>query len=517
MTSARARIILGCFALVLGVVFWIGLGPSGLGGGVTYVTTTGNSMEPKLHKGDLVLLRSGPPYKIGDLVGYRDARMHRMVLHRIVAGTDAGFTTKGDNNGFRDSTHPTSADIVGRFWTSVPGAGSWIGRVRQPGAAALLVGALVLMPVRRRRRRGDGDRPSLEEPPPVRDIDARRAAVMGFGVLAIALAALGGYAYSVPANRTETVTDAYQQTGAFSYRAAARPGAAYPDGVVRTGQAVFPRLSRTVDVGFDYSLTSKTRSSVSGSGTLEAVVSDGLGWSRTLEMSPRRAFRGSATTLTGTLKLSEVRAIVNAFERETGASGTDYSLSVRPAVNVSGEVDGSLVNTSFAPSLDMRLDKSRLMLGTTPSGATAPLETTKAGTLTREAPATLSLGGLSLPVFRARAVGILGFEIALAVAVLLGLPILLEARRSEAGAIRVRMGGRLVDVAELPNSAPGGCVDLERMSDLARLADRAEMPIMVLDNGRRARYAVLVGDVLYRYATRPPVAAAYRGPSPAMA
>ena len=61
-----------------------------------------------------------------------------------------------------------------------------------------------------------------------------------------------------------------------------------------------------------------------------------------------------------------------------------------------------------------------------------------------------------------------------------------------------------MDVADLPRTAPGGCVDLDRMADLARVAERADMPIMVVERDGRGRYGVLMGDVLYRYATRAP-------------
>jgi len=526
MGRVRARIIFGCLALVLGAAAWMGLAPAALGGGVTYATITGTSMEPKLHRGDLVALRAAPPYRVGDVVGYRDASLNRLVLHRIVGGTEAGFTMQGDNNGFRDPTHPTSEQIVGRLWTRVPQAGSVVGRFRSPGSAALLVGALVLMPAgSRRRRKGTDDgappftpfsppppfvpptrAPSASAPRRSRDMDARRGVVAGLTILALGLAAFAGYAYSRPSSQTVTVSDAYQQTGTFAYAAKAKRGAAYPDGMVRTGEAVFPRLSRTVSMSFDYRLTSPERTDVGGTGTLEAVVTDNAGWRRVVPLGPPARFTGDGAVLTGTLRLHRLRAMVRAFERETGTKATQYSVTIAPRVNVSGDVAGTHLSTDFSPTLPMQLDGARLALGTTPTGEAASTESRRSGTIQRDGPAALALGGFSLPVYRARAIGLLGFEAALGAAILLGLPILLEARRSEAGAIRVRMGGRLVDVAELPRSAPGGCVDLERMSDLARVAERAGVPIMVVETEQRARYGVVMGDVLYRYSTRPPSA-----------
>ena len=531
MGRARARIIFGCLALVLGAVAWMGLAPAALGGGVTYATITGTSMEPELHRGNLVALRAAPSYRVGDVVGYRDSSLGHLVLHRIVGGTEAGFTMQGDNNDFRDPTHPTSEQVVGRLWTRVPQAGAMVGRFRSPGSAALLVGALVLMPTGSRRRRkaaADANPPFVpfSPPPPfvpptraagspdsgrTRDMDTRRGVVVGLAIVALGLAALALYAYSQPAGRTVTVTDAYQQTGTFSYTAAAKRGAAYPDGVVRTGDAVFPRLSRAVRVSFDYRLTSAERADVGGTATLEAVVTDNQGWKRVVPLGAPTTFTGDGTSLTGTLRLDRLRAMTRAFERETGTKATQYSISIAPRINVSGDVGGTHVSTGFSPTLPMQLDATRLALGTTQTGEPAAVESRRSGTLLRDGPAALTLGGFSLPVFRARAIGLLGAEALLGAIILIGLPILLEARRSEAGAIRVRMGGRLVDVAELPRSSPGGCVDLERMSDLSKLAERADIPIMVAESDSRARYGVVVGDVLYRYSTRPPSAAPAHG------
>lgn len=314
MGRARARIIFGCLALVLGAVAWMGLAPAALGGGVTYATITGTSMEPKLHRGDLVALRAEPSYRVGDVVGYRDSSLGRLVLHRIVGGTEAGFIMQGDNNDFLDPTHPTSAQVVGRLWTRVPQAGAMVGRFRSPGSAALLVGALVLMPTRSRRRRKAADDATppfapFSPPPPfvpptraasspasgrTHDMDTRRGVVAGLAIVALGLAALAGYAYSQPASRTVTVTDAFQQTGTFSYTAAAKRGAAYPDGIVRTGDAVFPRLSRAVRVSFDYRLTSAERADVGGTGALEAIVSDNQGWKRVVPLGSPTTFGGRA-------------------------------------------------------------------------------------------------------------------------------------------------------------------------------------------------------------------------------
>ena len=59
--------------LLMAVAFaflWLWVGPAQLGGGVTYVTTHGISMQPGIHAGDLILVRAADSYGPGDAVAY---------------------------------------------------------------------------------------------------------------------------------------------------------------------------------------------------------------------------------------------------------------------------------------------------------------------------------------------------------------------------------------------------------------------------------------------------------------
>ena len=503
MAPPRARILASALALVLGVLGWLLLGPAFLGGGAAYVTVAGASMEPGLHAGDLVLLRPQGSYRVGETIGYRDARLRQVVLHRIVARADDGFVTKGDNNPFRDPTHARAGDIIGTRRAHVPRLGGLLAQARSPLPAAALVGAAVLLPVGRRRRRRSRGGPAARSPANAMS-DGRRAAALALAAIGLILAALAVVAYGRPTTATIVVADAYRQTGSFSYRADARPGVAYPSGEVRTGDAVFPDLTRDVAVSFAYRLLSSEPVDVAGRIGLEAVVSDGLGWTRTIPMADERAFRGAAATLTGTLSVDRLRDLTAAFERETGAPPTAYAVTVQPRVTAAGQIGGAPVRASFAPRLSLRLDAVRLAPAPAADGSGAALESTRSGDLTRERPARIAVGALGISVARARTLGLLGCELAFGLALLLGLPLLVAARRSEAGVIRARLGGRLVAVAALPELPAMARVDLERMADLVRVADRAELPIMVAPGaGLAGHYGVVSAGVLYRYSSRP--------------
>ena len=110
-TATRAASISALAALVLAAVwlFW----PSSLGGGTTYVSTHGISMEPGFQTGDLAILRPADSYAVGDVVAYRSESLDTIVMHRIVAGDANGFVTQGDNNDWLDEDRPTEGEILG--------------------------------------------------------------------------------------------------------------------------------------------------------------------------------------------------------------------------------------------------------------------------------------------------------------------------------------------------------------------------------------------------------------------
>src|SRR5487761_2311408 len=131
-----SRTLLGASAAVVSGMFWINFSPPRLGGDSVYVVTSGISMEPRFHTGDLAILRPSGTYKVGEIVGYRSPVLG-IVMHRIIRESNGHFFMKGDNNNFVDSYHPTPSDVVGRLWLHVPKIGRLISnqRDRETGIA----------------------------------------------------------------------------------------------------------------------------------------------------------------------------------------------------------------------------------------------------------------------------------------------------------------------------------------------------------------------------------------------
>lgn len=154
------RLLTAAATLAAASVAWLLLAPQGMGGGVSYVITSGSSMEPRLHDGDLVLVRPAASYRVGDIVAYPSRELGQIVLHRIVRQEGDGFVTKGDNNGWLDSEQPTSESLEGKLWLRVPAAGKAFAALRTPRNAAIFAALSALLAfsgagarVTRRRRR----------------------------------------------------------------------------------------------------------------------------------------------------------------------------------------------------------------------------------------------------------------------------------------------------------------------------------------------------------------------------
>ncbi len=147
--------MLAAAALAFIVAFW----PQSLGGSVAYVKVDGLSMEPTLHLGDLAVVRRQSSYRVGDPVAYRIPKGQfgagALVIHRLtgIDGTGA-FITKGDNRSVADEWRPRTADILGKVFYDVPGAGAALAALNRPvylgGFVAALTVFVMVIPSRTR-------------------------------------------------------------------------------------------------------------------------------------------------------------------------------------------------------------------------------------------------------------------------------------------------------------------------------------------------------------------------------
>ncbi len=151
-TSRQLRVLRTWLQVVLTAGIAALLWPASLGGQVDYVMVSGESMEPGMHDGDLVIVRDTGDYEAGDAIAYRiregEIGAGSIVIHRITGGdAETGFTTQGDNRDTEDLWHPTQGEVVGERWVQVPGAGNLIASVRNPLSLGILAGGLALLAI----------------------------------------------------------------------------------------------------------------------------------------------------------------------------------------------------------------------------------------------------------------------------------------------------------------------------------------------------------------------------------
>lgn len=160
------------------------LWPERWGGSMTYVITSGTSMQPGFVAGDLAVLRAASDYRVGDVAAYDSSELKKIVMHRITKETDEGYTFQGDNNDFLDPETVTDEQMLGKLVLRVPGVAKYLEWLLKPVNLALAVGALLLLLLDRRQ--------SEQAPPPAivaADLDLEPVAINGLHVPATAVVA----------------------------------------------------------------------------------------------------------------------------------------------------------------------------------------------------------------------------------------------------------------------------------------------------------------------------------------
>ncbi len=516
LTSAFATI---SAVLLLGAA-WFVFAPPQLGGSTRFVVTSGTSMVPKIHKGDLALVRrSGGTPSVGDVILYNSHTLHRGVLHRIVALDGNRFVMQGDNNDFRDGEHPTVGQVEGKLWIVIPGVGTGIAWLHQPINFAIVLFLLVFgslasgREISRRRqpqslRPLSPGKPSAPREPSDAVVSAARGAVVPAAIGFVFFALLALVAWSAADVRQQTRPGGYSHTGSFSYAAGVPKSTVYPTGRVETGDAAFVKLVHRVNVAFDYRLDSSLPSNVRGGIGLDARIEDGSGWSRVVPIAHLKPFDGGAARTEGVLDLARLEAMGARLRDLTGSGITSFVVTLQPRVDVAGYVGGAVVDKTFAPELKFNLDEVSLRLdgsdGTSPE-LTPRLE----GTVTTAQPGRVGLGPLSLPVSGTRAFAALGVVVTLLL--LLGAAVLLarSGSRSEEDRITARYGNRIVRAA---TSVPEGrwITDVASIDALVQVAEHYDRVILQTDDGSTTTYLVDDGVTVYRFRARADATASSR-------
>ncbi|MEX1158067.1 MAG: signal peptidase I [Thermomicrobiales bacterium] len=512
--------------LVLG---WIFLAPPLLGGRTSYVIVNGNSMEPHYERGDLVLVRSQGGYQVGDIVTYRHPEIGP-IIHRIIDQDGARFILQGDNNDWLDSYKPLPSEVIGEEWVHLPKVGKAITWVRGPGLAVFIVaviGAGVMLPSDQRRVGQRVSRAPRGAPRPERNLREQRQArrqqrpersasgtswldqrtrdALGWvGLIAVACLIAGGFAFTRPTERAVTVDATYDQTGQFSYGAAA-PSGIYDAAEVATGDPIFRAVSDTVAVGFDYAFSSELPATVSGNWDLNAVLSTDNGWSRTVPLITDKSFTGPAFSAEATIDLAALRAITDSVTEQTGVSHDRFLLTVVPQVSVDGSLGGQPFSDVFTPELSFNGDPMELTFVS--GGEEDSLSPSRTGIvkLPEIEANTIPVLNWEVSVTLARVLAILGVILATVSAFVVATLAIQANRTGAGGRVPSRYNAMLVDISD-PDPAMTGhgqIVAVRSFDDLARLAERDGQVILRHAANGIERFMVRCADITYQYSPSP--------------
>ena len=498
-TRRKSSILTTVLSLIVIFIAWLLLAPTQLGGQVSYVIVDGNSMEKGFHLGDLVLIRKASTYQIGDAVTYQNAELGRYVFHRIVNLNLDHFQLKGDNNTWFDSYQPNQAEIVGKLWVHIPKLGKAIEWLRQPInlaiAIALLGGSLMSNMLIQPAKQGKSKNTTVRNSGGIPEM-----ALYIFGFLALAFLGLSviGFTHSV----TRIADDIpYQQDGTFFYSATGAPDV-YDTNVVHSGEPIFPKLTCFLNVGFAYNLQSDQLQNIWGKHQFYArVLDEQSGWQRTLPMTAETAFVGSSYMTMATLDVCQVEALVSLVEQETGLHQNTYTLEIVPHVDMIATIDGNPIYDSFEPSLAFRFDKVHFYLAADTTQAET-LHTTKQGLINNSnlQANSLSFLGLKPEVGTVRTIALLGLGLSLSGLLVVGFHLYSTAQSNPQALIQLKYGALLMDVKERVTEPLSPAIDVRRIEDLAKIAERQNTVILHMTLGLMDIYLVQSNGMTYRYA-----------------
>jgi signal peptidase I len=534
--------------LVLLIATWTALAPSQVGGQAAYVIVDGTSMEPGFHLGDLAIVRATPVYGPGDIVAYRNQAIKRYVFHRIIAVDGGHFILQGDNNDWTDSYQPVQAELVGKLWVHIPGAGAWLQWLRRPantGVLAAILGTLLAAGMLGRRRDGlkmnnrsfeewfrrireNGFRGALERlrsirlfqpggqaqgleiiPPagPARPQGLKHlagvfeTAFFALAVIIFASLAIGYFAFTRPTLQAVPDNLEYQHVGRFFYSAEA-PAGIYDTGSVRSGDPLFPKLTCTMNMGFSYALAGIQASNLSGTYRLVATISDEQsGWRHTIPLLPQTTFKGNSFVASAPIDLCKIESIVAEMEATTDLHSSYYSLDISPIVAWTGEAAGQKIEGSFAPQLKFQFNRV-LFFVVRPDPQIDPFTPAEQGTVnhSRIAANVIPILGMKLDVPRARLLSSLGLIASLAGLAFLGAYTASLARRSQETFAQIKYGPLLVDARDRSLETTSRVIDIGSIDDLAKLAERNNTVILYQKQNLIHFYSVQADKLTYRYA-----------------
>ncbi len=504
-------------AAALAVVSFL---PAQIGGHTTYLRIHGISMLPTFKADDIVLVHTADRYVPGDVVAYHNPDLG-IVIHRILERDGDRFILRGDNNDFNDNYHPLPADVIGKRWFYIPGAGHLADKLKPPVGPSLIGGLAfgsVMLPAAGKRRgqaararaSGGSGGGSIGPLSPLHVAVVSLASVL----LIVGLAATA-MAFTRPTSHQAPVDLKYEQQGKFSYGGPG-PASAYAGGKIQSGDPIFLKLVDSLNVQFAYHVVGADR--VRGNASLALTISQTNGWQKTIDLRPDSAFSGDTVLLSANVDVDAIRRAVVDVEASSGIHYDIYTVRLVPSLKLSATAGGTAISDTFSPELDFRWDSNQLQVIVPGGAGKDPFTASQTGTVTTHAirAARLSLILFSIPIAALRVLGMLASVAA--VVVLGGIGVLAHRSRTsqEAEKIARQYGPLLLEATAAPLQPGIPQFAVKRFRDLVDLAEPDHLRILhdqAAGNGEH-RYIVMRPEAAYLYTIARPLRQEWRAALP---
>jgi signal peptidase I len=376
-------------------------------------------------------------------------------------------------------------------------------------------------PILRERRSGLAmTREQIAARKPPSYLDGPRWSLAAIATLAVIclLSLLVGF--TRPTQRTTPLVGAYRQAGQLAFSGKVnKPTPIYPTGVVTTDEPIYPSLVSSLTISFSYNFSSILPHRIKGTIALQALVlSNTDTWRRLTTVKAAVPFVGDHAAISATLPLAGLYTLIDSLTAQAGLSGTSYSAELQPDVRITGTVGTHRITTLFQPVIPANISPNEIALALTPPtvapGASYSLPTPAAelaatvnpvqsGSVPHIVTNTLSLARYKIPVPGLR---VFGYLMAVLTLLLAGLHELLRRRmthRSDEEIVAKHFNSLIVPVVSLtvPGEGDRSAIEVPTFTNLARLAQFLERPILYAISAGQRVYAL--DDESIRYLYRP--------------
>ncbi len=523
---------LSSFLIVAALIVWLLFAPIKLGGRVEFIIITGNSMEPRVHQNDLILVRKYDEYQIGDAVAYQNSEINRIVFHRIVDGNSLHYIMQGDNNDWVDSYQPSASEILGKEWLFIPGAGKSVAWLKQPLNASLFAGIFggTIMGFglfTKKKKKGVISPPVIEShdgssfsvgydsipPSNLPDSDSNKnkpnsgssflnvyveLGIFLLGIIALASLILFLISFLKPVTKVTNPDFPYSQSIKYEYNASA-PLGVYNSKSLTSGDPIFTNLTCQINLIATYQIAGSVLEGLTGTHHLEAVISEPLsGWKRNFPLETEQVFTGDSFSSQVVINFCQLRAAITAMEEQTGSTSYLYNIFIEPNVLQTGLISGTQFSAPFNSALPFQIDETRVYVTHEDLDVDPLNQSTDSVQSSRQiAPNIIHLFSFNLKVTTARLISALCLLFSLAGLWLIFNQISKVSKKDKGLMVKLKYGGSLINTDTPPLLNQRTTVKLSQIDDLARLSEKAGTVILHYEGNGQHAYYVEANGVTY--------------------